>query len=87
MRLVKPGGLMLSCCCSGLLPESDFLRMLCSAAYQAGPLFRRPTADTPERHGPRTMQILARTGAAADHPIAANVPESEYLKAVWMRLS
>ncbi len=87
MRLVKPGGMMLSCCCSGLLPESDFLRMLCSAAYQAGPLLSPATADIPERHGPRTMQILARTGAAADHPIAANVPESEYLKAVWMRLT
>ena len=34
---------------------------------------------------PRPMQILARTGAAADHPVASGVPESEYLKAVWMR--
>jgi 23S rRNA G2069 N7-methylase RlmK/C1962 C5-methylase RlmI len=32
------------------------------------------------------MQILARTGAAPDHPVAAGVPESDYLKAVWMRL-
>ena len=29
----------------------------------------------------------ARTGAACDHPVASSVPESEYLKAVWMRLS
>jgi hypothetical protein len=32
------------------------------------------------------MQILAKTGASGDHPIAANCPETEYLHAVWMRL-
>ena len=86
MRLVRPGGLMLSCCCSGLLKEPDFLSLLCSAAYQAGPLVSPATAEASERHAPRPMQILARTGAAADHPVASSVPESEYLKAVWMRL-
>jgi 23S rRNA (cytosine1962-C5)-methyltransferase len=44
------------------------------------------TAERTARHASRPMQILARTGAAADHPVAAGVPESEYLKAVWMRL-
>ena len=87
MRLVKPGGLMLSCRCSGLLKEPDFIGLLCSAAYQSGPLLSPATADKAERHGPRPMQILARSGAAADHPIASNVPETEYLKAVWMRLN
>ena len=86
MRLVRPGGLMLTCCCSGLLKEPDFLALLCSAAYQAGPLVSAATAETSERHAARPMQILARTGAAADHPVASSVPESEYLKAVWMRL-
>jgi 23S rRNA (cytosine1962-C5)-methyltransferase len=32
------------------------------------------------------VQILAKTGAAADHPVAANCPETEYLQAVWMRV-
>ena len=32
------------------------------------------------------MQILARSGIAPDHPLAAGVPESEYLKAAWLRL-
>ena len=58
MRLVKPGGVMLSCCCSGLLKEPDFLSMLCSAAYQAGPLLSAATADTPERHGPARCRFL-----------------------------
>jgi 23S rRNA (cytosine1962-C5)-methyltransferase len=86
MRLVRPGGVLLSCCCSGLLQEAEFLRLLCSASYQAGPLTEAATAERSERHAARPMQILARTGAAADHPVAAGIPESEYLKAVWMRL-
>ena len=32
MRLVKPGGLLLSCTCAGLLPESEFLQLLVSAS-------------------------------------------------------
>jgi 23S rRNA (cytosine1962-C5)-methyltransferase len=69
MRLVKPGGLMLSCTCSGLLSEADFLRLLHAASSQRG-----------------NMQILARSGAAPDHPIASGVPETEYLKSAWMRM-
>ncbi|MGD0897197.1 MAG: class I SAM-dependent rRNA methyltransferase [Thermoguttaceae bacterium] len=86
MRLVAPGGLFLSCCCAGLLKEDAFLGLLRSAACQAGPLVSPATDEASERHAARPMQILARTGAAADHPVAANVPETEYLKAVWMRL-
>jgi 23S rRNA (cytosine1962-C5)-methyltransferase len=86
MRLVRPGGLFLSCCCSGLLKEAEFLSLLRASACQAGELLSPATEDTSERHAARPMQILARTGAAADHPVSAAVPETEYLKAVWMRL-
>jgi 23S rRNA (cytosine1962-C5)-methyltransferase len=86
MRLVKPGGLLLSCCCSGLLQEEDFLQLLFSAAQQAGRLITPATEEKRERHAPRHMQLLARSGAAADHPVSAAVPESAYLKAAWMRL-
>jgi 23S rRNA (cytosine1962-C5)-methyltransferase len=86
MRVVAPGGLLLSCCCSGLLKEDGFLRLLRAAAGQAGPLVAPAVGNTAERHAPRPLQILARTGAAADHPIAPAVPETEYLKAVWLRL-
>lgn len=86
MRLVRPGGLFLSCTCSGLLQKSEFLKLLSAASYQAGPLLEPATAERPERHATRPMQIIARTGAAADHPVAAGVPESDYLKAAWMRL-
>jgi 23S rRNA (cytosine1962-C5)-methyltransferase len=36
--------------------------------------------------GARTARILWRTGAAPDHPIATHCPETEYLKALWLRL-
>jgi 23S rRNA (cytosine1962-C5)-methyltransferase len=86
MQLVRPGGLLLSCSCSGLMPSQDFQRMLFSAARQAGPA--EPTSDTSQRPRgtPRRAQILGRTGAAADHPVSSDCPETEYLKAVWMRL-
>ena len=86
MRLVRPGGLMLSCCCSGLLKEPDFLSLLCSAAYQAGPLVSPATAEASERHAAAADADSRPHRHAADHPVASSVPESEYLKAVWMRL-
>ncbi len=88
MQLVKPGGLMLSCTCAGLLPEQEFARLLNAASRQAGPPEPDSTAAPGERprNQPRTMQILAKSGAAADHPVDANCPEGEYLNAVWMRL-
>ncbi len=85
MQLVRPGGLLLSCTCSGLLDDAEFFKLLHSASRQAGELLETP-ADSKPRHAARTMQILDKTGAAPDHPVASNCPETEYLRAVWMRL-
>jgi 23S rRNA (cytosine1962-C5)-methyltransferase len=84
MQLVRPGGLLLSCSCSGLLAAEEFSRLLHSAARQA--LARHTPARTKELGAGEPLQILARAGASADHPVAANCPETEYLKAVWMRV-
>ena len=83
MRLVKPGGLLLSCSCAGLLPEQEFMNLLVSAAKQGGAELPNSTAEAP-RYESRTLQILAKTGASADHPVISNCLETEYLKAVWM---
>ncbi len=82
MQLVKSGGLLLTCSCAGLLPESEFTRLLFSAAKQAG----SPIDDVGIRRGPRPARLLFRTGAAGDHPVASNCPEGEYLKAAWLTL-
>lgn len=86
MRLVAPGGIMVSCTCAGLLPQEEFLRLIYASARQAGEETSPATADRYARHAARHVQILTKTGAAADHPFATNCPEGEYLSAVWMRL-
>ncbi len=70
MRLVEPGGLLLTCSCSGLLPAEEFLVLLRAAARVAG----------------RSAQVLAVTGASPDHPVGLEALEGAYLKAVWLRL-
>ena len=71
LQAVAPGGLFLTCSCTGLVSEDEFLETLRRAAWQAG----------------RTLQIFRITGAAADHPFLVHVPESRYLKAVWCRVA
>ncbi|MEZ6128402.1 MAG: class I SAM-dependent rRNA methyltransferase [Planctomycetaceae bacterium] len=84
MRLVKPGGLLLSCTCAGLLPDSEFMKLLCTAARQSGVEISPAQDGKGARHAAREMQIIAKSGAAPCHPIGGNNPETEYLKAVWM---
>ena len=71
MQAVAPGGLFLTCSCTGLVSEDDFLDSVRRAAWQAG----------------RTAQVLRSRRAGADHPFLLHVPEGRYLKAVFCRLS
>jgi 23S rRNA (cytosine1962-C5)-methyltransferase len=71
MKRVEPGGLLLTCSCSGLLDAPEFLALLRAAARNAG----------------RYVQLLSLAGAAADHPVALDAPEGAYLKAAWLRVS
>ena len=70
MSVVKPGGVLLTCSCTGLVSEEEFLDMIRRAAYFAG----------------RTVQIQKVAGAGGDHPVLAHVKESRYLKAVFCRV-
>ncbi len=70
LAAVKPGGLFLSCSCTGLVSEEQFLDMLRRAGFYSG----------------RSLQVLKVGGAGADHPWLAHVPESRYLKAVLCRV-
>jgi 23S rRNA (cytosine1962-C5)-methyltransferase len=70
LAAVKPGGTFLTCSCTGLVSEEQFLDMLRRAAFYAG----------------RTVQVLRVTGAGPDHPWLAHVPESRYLKAAFCRV-
>lgn len=81
MQLVKPGGLMLTCSCAGLLQDTEFTKLVRAAARSAF----LPSSFNPNPT-PRDIQIIAKAGAACCHPISANCPETEYLKSLWLRL-
>ncbi len=70
LRVLQPGGLLLTCSCSGLLSREDLLELVATAARKEG----------------RSARLLASTGAGPDHPVLLNCPETEYLKALWMRV-
>jgi 23S rRNA (cytosine1962-C5)-methyltransferase len=70
LQAVAPGGIFLTCSCTGLVSEEEFLETLRRAAWQAG----------------RTVQVLQITGAGPDHPFLIHVPEGRYLKAVFCRV-
>jgi 23S rRNA (cytosine1962-C5)-methyltransferase len=86
LQLVRKGGLLLTCTCAGLLSESDFTRLVVGASWS------EPEADAADnvkrlyQNGGRTVRIFRRSGAAADHPVIGNCPETEYLKAIWMHV-
>ena len=64
MRILNPGGILVTCSCSHFFDETNFYSMLASAA-----------ADSHRR-----VQILSKGGAAPDHPVLLGYPKSEYLK-------
>jgi len=70
ISLVKPGGLFVTCSCSGMLAEEDFERVVIKAAHRQA----------------RKLQFLEQTGPGLDHPVLSNCPESRYLKVFWTRV-
>ena len=68
--VIEPGGLLVTCSCSGLLSAELFEKHVIRAAHRKG----------------RRLQILDRTGAGVDHPTMSNCPESRYLKLLWCRV-
>ncbi|MBI5381410.1 MAG: class I SAM-dependent rRNA methyltransferase [Opitutae bacterium] len=70
ISLVKPGGIFVTCSCSGLVSLEDFEEHVIKAAHRLG----------------RRLQIFDRTGAGPDHPVYSNCLESRYLKLLWARV-
>jgi len=64
LKLLAPGGLLATFSCSGGVSAELFQSIVAGAALDAG-------ADA---------KIVERFGAAADHPVALEFPEGEYLK-------
>lgn len=62
--LTEPGGILVTCSCSGLVTEDLFTEVLLQASMEAG----------------REIQVLERRGQPPDHPVALGCPEGRYLK-------
>jgi 23S rRNA (cytosine1962-C5)-methyltransferase len=71
LKMLKPGGSLVTCSCSQAVTEPDFLTMLSSAAIDAH----------------RTVRILEKRTQSQDHPILLNVPETYYLKCIICSVS
>ena len=69
--LLPPGGVLVTCSCSGLVSRDDFEQVLATVAMRSR----------------RSIQILETRGPAADHPYSISCPESHYLKCYICRVA
>ncbi|MCG3126728.1 MAG: Ribosomal RNA large subunit methyltransferase I [Phycisphaerae bacterium] len=70
LQVVRPGGFLVTCSCSGLVSAAAFVECVLRAAKRVG----------------RVVQMIDLTGAGPDHPVMLSCPESSYLKAAWLRV-
>jgi 23S rRNA (cytosine1962-C5)-methyltransferase len=70
LRLLNPGGVLVSCSCSQHFSEAMLLKTIAQAALDAG----------------KTLRVLERRSQAADHPILLTVPETLYLKCIILEV-
>lgn len=64
LKMLRPGGMLVTCSCSHHVSLADFQQTVAAAAGDAG----------------RRVRLIERRGAAADHPVVLTIPETEYLK-------
>lgn len=69
-RLLRPGGLLMTYSCSGGIGLELFQKIVAGAALDAG----------------REARIVRRLSGTADHPVALNFPEGEYLKGLLVQV-
>jgi 23S rRNA (cytosine1962-C5)-methyltransferase len=69
-KMLRPGGLLVTCSCSHHVGWSDLEGAVASAAADAS----------------RRVRLLERRGPAPDHPVVFNLPETEYLKCLVLEV-
>ncbi|CAN1263076.1 Ribosomal RNA large subunit methyltransferase I [Linum perenne] len=81
MRVVKRGGLLMTCSCSGAMTQSGtFLRVL-----QASLFFFNKFTGAALTAG-RKITVVRQAGAASDHPVDPSYPEGVYLSNILLRV-
>lgn len=71
LKMLRPGGILVTCSCSYHVNEASFLEMLAAAALDAR----------------RTLRLAEVRGQSKDHPVLLNVPETAYLKCLIAHVS
>jgi 23S rRNA (cytosine1962-C5)-methyltransferase len=69
MRILKPGGFLITCSCSYHISEALFLQLIAEAANDAH----------------RIVQIVERRTQSRDHPILLTMPETHYIKCLIIK--
>ena len=70
MKMLRPGGTLITCSCSHHVGLAEFTGVVTAAASDAG----------------RRVQLLEARGAAPDHPAVLTLPETSYLKCLICRV-
>jgi 23S rRNA (cytosine1962-C5)-methyltransferase len=70
LKMMRPGGVLVTCSCSHHVSWAELEASVASAAADA----------------PRRVRLLERRGAAPDHPVVLNLPETEYLKCLVLEV-
>ncbi len=70
LQVLRPGGVLVTASCSYHLTEEALEGIVLDAANDAG----------------RRVQLLERRGAGRDHPVLLGVPETRYLKCLFVRV-
>jgi 23S rRNA (cytosine1962-C5)-methyltransferase len=71
LKMLRPGGILVTCSCSFHVGASDFLGVVADAAQDAH----------------KSLRVIENRGAAKDHPTLLNVPETSYIKCLILFVS
>jgi 23S rRNA (cytosine1962-C5)-methyltransferase len=71
LKMLRQGGILVTCSCSYHVSQADFLEMLAGAAIDSH----------------RSLRLTELRGQSKDHPVLVNIPETSYLKCVIAHVS
>jgi 23S rRNA (cytosine1962-C5)-methyltransferase len=71
MKMLRPGGILVTCSCSFHVSAADFLKVVADAAHDAH----------------KSLRVIENRGASKDHPTLLNVPETSYLQCLILSVS
>jgi 23S rRNA (cytosine1962-C5)-methyltransferase len=71
MKMLRPGGILVTCSCSFHVSAADFLKVVADAAQDAH----------------KSLRVIENRGASKDHPTLLNVPETSYLQCLILSVS